>query len=329
MKSLKLTYFLALLAIALTPFKGLTQEKDSTYYQKQKAPGVKKIWIDGKFWVWTQKVGDGKIPVLLLHGGPAQSHEYFEIFSHYLPSQGITIYYYDQFGSYFSEIPTTAQLKDTSIWKVSRYIDEIEQVRKGLGLNKLFIYGHSYGALLALAYTHRYQEHVKGLIFSDMNPDQLSFGKDVNAASKRADSLMSTSAGYQKLMQSKLRGSYDTTAYQDGFDKTFTRNFVVRLDTLPEALERTKKHKNFEVAKLIGPSTFSLNYVKMVRDINVPVLLMCGGYDFIITRDELVRLSKQFQNAECVIVPNGGHICFVDDPNDYFPALISFIKRNK
>jgi len=96
--------FVACIAIGLTlPLSAICQEKDSIFYKKENAAGVKKILIDGKFWVWTQKIGDGKINVLLLHGGPAQSHEYFEIFSKYLPPQGVTIYYYDQFGSYFSQ----------------------------------------------------------------------------------------------------------------------------------------------------------------------------------------------------------------------------------
>ncbi|HEY8781355.1 MAG TPA: hypothetical protein VIM16_07075 [Mucilaginibacter sp.] len=100
------------LSLFLAPLISKSQVKDSTYYKKQNEPGVKKILIDGKFWVWTQKIGDGKINVLLLHGGPAQSHEYFEIFSKYLPKHGITIYYYDQFGSYFSQDPTAQQLNE-------------------------------------------------------------------------------------------------------------------------------------------------------------------------------------------------------------------------
>src|ERR1700710_1707848 len=102
----KALFFILVLVGTLVPIAGNCQEKDTTYFAKQNASGVKKILIDGKFWVWTQKIGDGQINVLLLHGGPAQSHEYFEIFSKYLPNQGITIYYYDQFGSYFSQNPT-------------------------------------------------------------------------------------------------------------------------------------------------------------------------------------------------------------------------------
>jgi len=324
---LQILLFLLFPVVLALPLTANCQEKDSTYYKKENADGVKKILIDGKFWVWTQKIGDGKINVLLLHGGPAQSHEYFEIFSKYLPPQGITIYYYDQFGSYFSETPTGEQLKDTAIWKIGRYVDEVEQVRKGLHLEKLFVYGHSYGALLALAYTSKYQEHVQGLIFSDMNPYPADFGKDVNSANKQTNSLMRRSTAYHEIMERKLKDlAYDTTRYQEGFDKTFTRNFLLRLDTLPDEMERTKKHKNFEVARLIGPSTFSLNYGQMIKKITVPVFLISGRFDFIITPVQLKSLSESFESARYYVAPAGGHISFADDPEDYFPALVDFIK---
>jgi len=321
--------YLILFLLILVSSLAHGQVKDSVYIRKQQEPGVKKILIDGKFWVWTQKIGDGKINVLLLHGGPGQSHEYFEIFSKYLPNNGITIYYYDQFGSYFSQQPTQQQLTDTSIWKVSRYVDEIEQVRKGLKLEKLFIYGHSYGALLALAYSYKYQMHVKGMIFSDMNPFPKDFDQRISFINKQTDSLLFATKQFNTLMKNKQQGlGYDHQIYQTAFDSTFTRNFVVRLDTLPDALIRTKAHKNYEVARKIGQSTFSLNYGAMIPKINVPVLLIRGQYDFIISTEQIKNLNKLFPKSEYYIVPNAGHVCFYDNPNGYFPALVNFIKRN-
>ncbi len=308
---------------------GECQTKDSAYYKKENATGVKKIKIDNKFWVWTQKIGDGKINVLLLHGGPGQTHEYFEIFSKYLPPAGITIYYYDQFGSYYSQTPTLSQLNDTSIWKISRYIDEVEQVRKGLHLDKLFIYGHSYGALLALAYTYKYPNRVQSLIFSDMNPNQNNFGKDVSLATAKTDSILSAAPSYKDLMQRKRnKETYDTSVYDKVFEERFTRNFVLRLDSLPDDLVRTKKHKNQQVAEKIGASTFSFDYTSMIKKINVPVFVISGKYDFIIRPEETEALSKSFKNSKYYIVPNGGHICFVDDKANYFPPLIKFIKSH-
>ena len=121
-----------------------TLAPDSSYTAKRKAPGVQMILIDGKYKVWTQKIGQGKIKLLLLHGGPANSHEYFENFPQYLTKEGVEIYFYDQLGSYYSDQP-----KDTAIWKISRFVDEVEQVRQGLGLDHFFLLGHSWGGLLA------------------------------------------------------------------------------------------------------------------------------------------------------------------------------------
>jgi proline iminopeptidase len=312
--------FLSLLASA--------QNKDSTYFRKQQAAGVKKILINNKFWVWTQKIGDGKVNVLLLHGGPAQSHEYFEIFGKYLPSAGITIYYYDQFGSYFSATPTQDQLKDTSTWKVSRYLKEIEQVREGLGIDHFYIYGHSYGALLALAYTYNYPDHIKGLIFSDMDPNPAELNANVGRASKTTDSLLAAEPKYGSVILRKNQGlAFDTIAYGEEFERLFERNFLVRLESLPDALVRTKKHKNFEVAQKIGPSVFSLDYLAMIPAIRVPVLVIAGGHDFIIAPGQVKALAGRFRLGEAAIAPEGGHIAFVDDPEDYFPALIRFISK--
>ena len=120
-----------------------------------KTGGSKMIQIDGKYNVWTKKVGDGKIKVLLLHGGPGFTHDYFECFEDFLPKEGIEFYYYDQLGVGNSDIPT-----DTSLWNIPRYVEEVEQVRKGLGLENFYLLGQSWGSLLAMEYLQKYQSSI-------------------------------------------------------------------------------------------------------------------------------------------------------------------------
>ncbi|HEU0144669.1 MAG TPA: hypothetical protein VFQ47_07770 [Nitrososphaera sp.] len=130
------------------------------------------------------------------------------------------------------------------------------------------------------------------------------------------------------MQRKNNRQPYDTSLYEKVFEETFTRNFVIRMDSLTNDLVRTKKHKNQQVAERIGPSTFSLDYTSMIKEINVPVFLISGKYDFIIRPEETEVLSKSFKNATYYIAPNGAHICFVDDARNYFPALIKFIKMH-
>ncbi|HNY54080.1 MAG TPA: alpha/beta fold hydrolase, partial [Chitinophagales bacterium] len=104
----------------------------------------------GKFKVWTKRVGDNpSIKVLLLHGGPACTHEYFECFENFFPQQNIEFYYYDQLGSYYSD-----QSTDTSLWQLDRFVEEVEQVRKALKLDNsnFYLLGHSWGGILAMQY---------------------------------------------------------------------------------------------------------------------------------------------------------------------------------
>ncbi len=131
--------------------------------------GVKLIPVNtpkGDFHVWTKRIGNNPaIKVLLLHGGPGATHEYFEALDSYFPAAGIEYYYYDQLGSAYSDQPDEPEL-----WEIPRFVDEVEQVRQALGLdqNNFYLLGHSWGGLLAIEYALKYQQHVKGLIISNM-----------------------------------------------------------------------------------------------------------------------------------------------------------------
>src|SRR3984885_3378749 len=120
----------------------------------------------GKFKVGTKRVGNNpRIKLLLLHGGPGATHEYFEACDSFLPAAGIEYYYYDQLGSAYSDQPD-----EPDLWELARFVDELEQVRIALGLDvgNFFLLGHSWGGILALEYALNYQRHLKGLIISNM-----------------------------------------------------------------------------------------------------------------------------------------------------------------
>jgi proline iminopeptidase len=118
--------------------------------------------VGGKYKVWTKRMGHGPVKVLLLHGGPGASHEYLEAMESFLPEAGIEMYYYDQLGCNFSDHP-----KDPSLWTLERYCEEVEEVRRGLRLDN-FLYGHSWGVVLAIEYALKYQQHLRGLVLSNM-----------------------------------------------------------------------------------------------------------------------------------------------------------------
>jgi proline iminopeptidase len=131
--------------------------------------GAQKIEVStpaGPYRVWVKRVGNRPdLRVLLLHGGPGATHEYFEACDSYLPAAGIEYYYYDQLGSGFSDQPG-----EPSLWELDRFVDEVEQVRRALGLDhdNFVLFGQSWGGILALEYALAYQQHLRGLVISNM-----------------------------------------------------------------------------------------------------------------------------------------------------------------
>ena len=120
----------------------------------------------GTFRVWTKRVGNNpSVKVLLLHGGPGATHEGFEAFDSYLPAAGIEYYYYDQLGSAYSDQPD-----DPDLWELDRFVDEVEQVRVALGLDRsnFFLFGQSWGGILAMEYALHHGDALKGLVISNM-----------------------------------------------------------------------------------------------------------------------------------------------------------------
>ncbi len=111
----------------------------------------------GKYRVWVERLGEGPIKVLLLHGGPGMSHLYLRCFQDFLPQAGIEMYYYDQLGCLFSDTPD-----DQSLWTIDGYRDEVEDVRRALGLENFYLYGHSWGGMLTYEYALKYPAAPEG-----------------------------------------------------------------------------------------------------------------------------------------------------------------------
>ena len=155
---------LALIFAALFAFASCTKTSETvshyfSYPDTLEAAGIKLIPIKtpkGTFNVWTKRFGNNpKIKILLLHGGPAMTHEYMECFETFFQREGFEFYEYDQLGSYYSDQP-----KDTTLWKTERFVEEVEQVRKAIGADQsnFYIVGNSWGGILGMEYALKYQK---------------------------------------------------------------------------------------------------------------------------------------------------------------------------
>lgn len=297
--------------------------------------GVKMIPVQteaGVFNVWTKRVGNNPdIKVLLLHGGPGATHEYFEIFDSYFPNAEIEYYYYDQLESFYSDKPN-----DPSLWTVERYVDEVEQVRKALGLNadNFYLYGSSWGGILGMEYALKYQQHLKGLIVSNMMasiPDYVAYANDVLGPQLPADVL-------SEIRAMEAEEDYANPRYTELIVTHYYPEHVLRmpLDEWPNPVNRAFANINPDLyVTMQGPSEFGVVGDAKLKDwdikselskISVPTLTIGGTYDTMDPK-HMEWIASEVQNGQYLHCPQGSHLAMYDDADTYFEGLIQFIKE--
>jgi proline iminopeptidase len=293
--------------------------------------GIKMIPIEtpvGKFKVWTKRFGNNpSMKVLLLHGGPAMTHEYMECFESFFPKQQIEFYEYDQLGSFYSDQP-----KDSSLWTTERFVEEVEQVRKTLGLNKdnFFLLGNSWGGMLAMEYALKYQDNLKGLIVCDMQasiPRYEAYNKVLRSQMRK--SLLDSLDAYE------AKGDFSNPIYENLVYNEYYTQHLCRFPwgEWPDPVVRSLNHVNAQIYVMMqGPSEFKVGGRLLhwdrwndIKNIKVPTLMVGAKFDTM-DPDDMKKQSEMVQNGRYLYCPNGSHLCMWDDQRHFFPGVISFIK---
>lgn len=204
----------------------------------------------GKYKVWTKQTGYGPVKVLLLHGGPGFPHDYLEAMESFLPQTGIEMYYYDQFGVGNSDVPD-----DPALWTLPRYLTEVEEVRRGLGLDHFVLYGHSWGGILAMEYALNYQQHLRSLVISNMTAGIQSYLR--RTATLKAQLLSAeTLVRFNALEAAK---DYENPAYTRIVMEDLYPQMICRLKPWPEPVTRAFRLGNEKIYNQIqGKSEFEV-----------------------------------------------------------------------
>lgn len=292
--------------------------------------GIKMIPVStpvGTFKVWTKRFGNNpRIKVLLLHGGPAATHEYMESFESFFPKEGFEFYEYDQLGSFYSDQPT-----DSSLWTTERFVEEVEQVRKAIGAdaNNFYVLGNSWGGILAIEYALKYQQHIKGLIVADMMASCPAYGKYASEVLAKQMDLRVLDT-IRTLERNK---DFDNPKYMALLLPHFYKQHLCRLEEWPDPVNRTFKHINPAIYTLMqGPSEFGIsgrlaNWDRTgdLKQITVPTLMVGAKFDTM-DPEAMKKQSEMVQQGRYLYCPNGSHMCMWDDQEHFFPGVITFIK---
>ena len=285
--------------------------------------GTRFITVDGKYKVWTRKVGNGSIKVLTLHGGPGATHAYLECFEKFLPAAGIEFYYYDQLGCGLSDKPA-----DPKLWTLERFTEEVEQVRGALRLDQFILYGHSFGAMLAIEYALKYPTTLKKLVLSNMTGSVRDYEAYIyQLRQELPDDVRSQMAKFETA------GKFDDPTYQALLERYLYAKHICRLNPMPEPVERSFKQLSKPVYHAMqGPNEFvvtgnlkSWDRWADLSKILTPTLTIGALYDEM-NPTEVEREAHMIVNGTYAYCPSGSHMCMWDDQKSYFDQLVPFLK---
>ena len=274
----------------------------------------------GKIWYRINGEGD-KTPVILLHGGPGSSSFYLEPLKEL--SDDRPVIFIDQLGC-----GRSTRITDTTLMTIEKNVEQLEQVRKALKLEKFYLYGHSWGTMLGMDYYLKYPKGIQGLIFSSPLFSTKIWTDD-------ADTLIATLplAVQSSIKESEKQKNFNNEAYKQAME-VYYKAYVRRSDKSKSQQDTAAKFFGENVYNFMwGPSEFTatgnlLNYnrLKDLPKITVPTLLTAGEYDE--ARPSSVRYyTSLIPGSQFKEIPHAAHSTMMDNPKEYIGVLREFLRK--
>ncbi|MEL7690472.1 proline iminopeptidase-family hydrolase [Citromicrobium bathyomarinum] len=282
---------------------------------------------DGPHNVWIKRIGNNPgMKLLLLHGGPGATSDYFAAFDSYIPATGIEYYHYDQLGAGRSDRPD-----NDALWTIPRFVDEVDQVRQAIGgdASNFCILGHSWGGILAIEYALAHPDKVKCVVISNMMAS-------IPAYNTYADAVLKPQMDPAKLARVEAleaSGHTDDPDYMGILVPEFYEQHILRrpASEWPAPVNRAFADMNEHVYVLMqGPSEMGASgrledwdRFDDLAGINAPTLVISGKYD---TMDPayMAKMAEQLPNGQ-LLATNGSHMSMYDDQQAYFDGLTAFL----
>lgn len=271
--------------------------------------------------VWYRSVGEGGTPLLCLHGGPGFTHNYLEPLEALADRRQVILY--DQLGCGRSDQPD-----DTSLWTVDRFIEEVAAVRAALGLDRMHLFGSSWGGMLAMQYVLDRRPELESLILCGSPASMIRWVTD-------CDELLSAQPPevLRVIRQHEEAGFTACPEYQAAI-LGFYREHVCRLSPWPASLERSFAEAGYSVYNTMnGPSEFTVtgtlktwDVMDRLGEIRTPALLVGGRYDEC-RPAHLEEMHRRISGSELAIIEDASHLCFAEQPEEFTALVNSFLGR--
>lgn len=290
----------------------------------RKPDDVIEVTVDGHRIV-TYGFGSGDDVVLCLNGGPGLPCDYLREAHACLADHGYHVVAFDQLGTGASDRPD-----DPSLWTITRYVEEVETVRRTLGLGKLHLLGHSWGGWLAIEYGVTYPENLRTIILEDTCGDMPHL---VTELERHRTALGPETVAM--MQRHEAEGTIDHPEYEAAITLLNYRH-VCRLDEWPAPVKRSLEDWNMAVyGAMQGPNEFlytgnlkDWNRIADMHRITAPALITVGKYDEL-TPACALRMKLALPDVELKVFPNSSHMPFYEEPAAYYGVLLGFLSRHR
>ncbi len=281
--------------------------------------------------IYYEEFGKGE-PLMIVHGGPGASHDYFLLYLVPLAKNNRLIFI-DERGSGQSE-----RLEDSTQYTVENMVEDVEAVRKALDLGKMSLLGHSYGGVLAQAYALKYQQNLTHLILCSTFPST----SQMNEVFKKMKEKMSPElrARIDKMEKAGLFGhglpyeqnrytnAYMIAAWGEGyFPYLYHHRPDPNYDPVASGVMSWRLYREMwgsDGEFVIDGNLKSVEYVDKLSTIKVPTLITCGDHDE--CPPSLAKeMHEKIAGAKLVIFPQSGHMTFVDQPDMFIRTVEEFL----
>jgi proline iminopeptidase len=276
--------------------------------------------------IWHESEGSGE-PILLIAGGPGDSHAVFHPFFSRLADRNRVIYY-DAFG-----VGRSDRAKSSSEYHFARDVEDVEGLRKALGLGAITIVGHSYGGMVAQAYALKYPQSVKRLILIGTFYSGAMW--QINNDNCNQEIRNQYPDVWEKLRAMRGRGVRSSAAeHQElyygiplGLFYFYDASKATRLPKEPGNTEVYYAIAGEDADFQVGGDIAALDFRPDLGKLRMPVLVLAGRYD----RVSMPRYAAEFRTlipgARLVIFEKSGHFPYIEEPDDTLDILRDFLRR--
>ena len=265
---------------------------------------------------------EGKAPIILLHGGPGSTHNYFEVLDQ-IAETGHQVIMYDQLGCGKSYVEGHPEL-----WKTETWVDELDALRKYLHLDQIHLLGQSWGGMLALAYVYeRHPDGIRSLILSSTNPSASMWVKEQHRLVKYLPEKEQ-----KAIAKAEATGDFDSKAYKSAIAHYMEQHCAapVTADS-PECLRREKKAGTLSYIYGWGPNELNatgdlkdFEYLEKMKSIDIPTLVISGSED-LCTPAIAKAMHDALPNSKWELFVGSRHMPFVEDHNHYCKVLAEWL----